>query len=151
MANGDEPIFERHYSLKPLAEAIKGCREQEVFEVLAMRLELSSARRKRVKEAIESGWCLEDAINAAGGRLNWRKEGGRPKGSPVNGEKIRECRNKIGMTQEQLALHCRLDVRVIQRGERGGPWSRGTLETVATIFTQLGVNVEFSELLRNPA
>jgi DNA-binding transcriptional regulator YiaG len=54
---------------------------------------------------------------------------GRPRGTPVNGERLRALRGE--MSQERFAAKCGVSVDTIQSGENGGCWSKGMRINVA--------------------
>jgi hypothetical protein len=57
------------------------------------------------------------------------KNGGRPKGTPVNGENLRAFRGKL--SQQQFADECGVSLDTIQRGEACGRWDEKTFVRVA--------------------
>jgi transcriptional regulator with XRE-family HTH domain len=65
--------------------------------------------------------------------------GGRPQGAPVDGEKLRELRTELGMTQEALGEKCEgekgMSTDTIQKGEQGGTWTDETYSRVAAALT----------------
>jgi hypothetical protein len=63
------------------------------------------------------------------------KSGGRPKGIPVNGEKMRTLRGKL--PQHRFAAECGVSLDTIQRGEAGERWDEKTFITVAENITAL--------------
>jgi hypothetical protein len=62
-------------------------------------------------------------------------ERGRPKGTPVSGEKLRTFRGKL--SQLQFANECGVSLDTIQRGEAGDRWDEKTFITVAENITAL--------------
>jgi hypothetical protein len=145
------PVSEKHLSLKPLVQAIAGIppdRVEEIFDALAERLIASQARAKQIQRALADGWAPEDVMRGLCARVDWRKAPpkppGHPKGSAVDGPKLKALRGDL--TQEDLAAECNLDVTTIQRGEVGGPWSPATFETVAATLTRFGKPVSAEDL-----
>ena len=55
----------------------------------------------------------------------------RPKGFLIDGRFLRTQREKAGLTQDQMAVKCRLTRSVIQKAERGGPLAPGTVQALA--------------------
>jgi DNA-binding XRE family transcriptional regulator len=67
--------------------------------------------------------------------------GGRPKGTPVNADKLRESRELADLTQEGLAKECEVSLSTIQRGEAGERWDEDTFTKVAGVLnTRTGKN-----------
>jgi hypothetical protein len=64
---------------------------------------------------------------------------GRRKGFAMRGSKIRELRNKLGLTQRALAGECKppVSAREIMRAERGQRMAEGLPENLAATFTRL--------------
>ncbi|MBQ9908091.1 MAG: helix-turn-helix transcriptional regulator [Oscillospiraceae bacterium] len=57
------------------------------------------------------------------------------------GQKIKEKRNKLGMTQEQLAERCEISVSYIAHIERGT--KSLSLETAVKISNTLGISLDY--------
>jgi DNA-binding XRE family transcriptional regulator len=67
--------------------------------------------------------------------------GGRPKGTHVDGKKLREFRELADLTQEGLAKECEVSLSTIQRGEAGERWDEDTITKVAGVLsTRTGKN-----------
>jgi hypothetical protein len=65
------------------------------------------------------------------------KRGGRPRGKPVYGERLRNLRELAGLTQNGLAEACDMSVDTIQRGEAGERWPDRNFTAVADTLSRL--------------
>jgi len=74
-----------------------------------------------------------------------------PSSASANGRAIKESRDRLGWTQEDLAAKAGLSVRVVAKAEAGGSISRSTREAIATAFSQANLTVSAQDLARDPA
>lgn len=76
-------------------------------------------------------------------------KGGRPPGTSVNGERLKELRGHI--SQDALAFSCNVSVDTIFRGEAGGRWGDSVFDKVADGLTEaLGRQVTPQDLKNYP-
>ena len=70
---------------------------------------------------------------------------GRKARSRVDGERLKGYREKLKMTQEDFVDRCDVELRTIQRGERGEGWETDTYEAVAAGISRMLGSAGFGE------
>ena len=143
----DEQLWFRLWAaIRPMSIPDEELRHLSLFEVAGL-LEQEVWKLERLAAIMDRTYAPAPAV---GRPPKSRKTGGRPCGTPVNGEHLRELRGKL--TQADLAEKCGLKVHTIQRGESGKGWDRETYRMAAKGLTETcGRKVSIEELKNIPA